>query len=119
MARWLQVAWGKFRSWQRVCPEVSRLTPDQLRAAWLVWDGMRQAVVLGQDGQRERTELQADEIAARTVELVKAMPAALRRGPSIFSQWLVENRDALSRPVVRAVAESAHARDKVSAQLIR
>jgi hypothetical protein len=119
MDRWLQIAWGKFRSWQRVCPEVSRLSPGQLRAAWLVWDGMRQAIVLGQDGQHLRTELQADEFAAQTVELVKAMPVALRRGPAVFSHWLVENREVLSRPVVRAVAESAHARDKVSAQLIR
>jgi hypothetical protein len=112
--RWLQVAWGKFRSWQRVCPELSRLTPEQLRAAWQVWDGMRQAgdAVLADASW-------AEELAAHTVELVKAMPAELRRGPSVFSHWLVANREVLSRPVVRAVAEAAHARDSVSAQLTR
>ena len=85
MQRWLQIAWGKFRSWQRVCPEADRLTPEQLRAAWVCWDGMRQAgeaVLAKEDGW-------ADELATRTVELVSDMPAELRPGPAVFSHWLV------------------------------
>lgn len=115
MSAWLDKAWGKFRGWQRVCVAQHRLTRPQLRAAWQVWDLMRKTEAAAQDDGSER----ADRIHAQTVELTKAMPAELRKGPSIFSRWLVENKDELSKPVERTIAEASHTTDNVSAQLIR
>lgn len=115
MTDWLAIAWGKFRGWQRVCAAPQRLDRAQLRAAWQVWDLMRKTKQAADQGEDEWAEL----IHAQTVQLTKEMPAKLRRGPAIFSHWLVENKARLSRPVERAVAERAHTTDRVSAQLIR
>jgi hypothetical protein len=111
---WLDSAWGKFRCWQRVCAQPQRLTPDQLRAAWLVWDAMKKSAAahLGEDDDA------TERLHQETVALVGGMPVELRKGPSVFSHWLVENREKLSRPPVeRTVAEKAHTTDHVSVEL--
>lgn len=114
MARWLDSAWGKFRAWQRStdCPEQLRLNPEQLRAAWTVWDLMRKS---------ERAEgYQADDIHRQTVELAAAMGAELRQGAKVFACWLAQNREKLeSQAAQRTIAEKAQVSDKVGAQLIR
>lgn len=116
MSSFLDIAWGKFRGWQNVCAQPQRLTAEQKRAAWQVWDLMRKTEAAAAEGD----EGWAERLHAQAVELAGAMPTELRRGASVFSHWLVENREALQQQLVeRSVGDAAQTTDTVSAQLIR
>lgn len=115
MATWLDVAWGKFKGWQRTLPEGKRLTREQLKHAWRVWDLMRQCEGAAANGD----EGWADELHAMVLKMTGALSPEQAQGPRVFSHWLVDQRQRLAATVQRSVAEKAHTADHVSAELLR
>lgn len=116
MAPWLDVAFGKFKCWQRTLPEGDRLTREQLHHAWRVWDLMRKCESAAASGD----DTWADELHAMVLRMTAVLKPEQAQGPRVFSRWLVENRPSLERALkLRAVAEKAHTSDTVSAELTR
>ena len=109
---WIHASWGKFRNWQRTLPEAERLARPQLVGARALWEALQSAG--GGDAPEADEQLRED-----VAELVVTMTDDGKSGARTFASWLRENRGRLSKPVLRAVAESAQTTDKVSVSLTR
>lgn len=106
MSHFVHAAWGKFRGFQRTLPADEQLSRADLGVAWGLWKILTSPLEdeAAREAARAYTEAQdeAGQLACRA-----------------FALWLQENQERLASLQERAVAESAHMTDHVSAQLIR